>query len=277
MSSYISNVDVKQYLFDYLKTDHIKNIDTIVDDINTFKICNYNISNKEKIAQDTERLFKYINYIPIQLVNESTKEVLIVLQQSVSKNTYKIRKSQTYEDFNKNLDEYLNKFKGPERDSIDKLKQFDLSDLSGNYNIPNHTMLYDYLKGIENQDDYLMDTYYNDISKLEKLEDIFIKKIINVVIFNKIYRTKLITQMEYYYYYRNYDDCKKLANVVVILYKWYIKNELLLQNRLHDISLENEDIEDTNSKSISFGLSKEIESIEKLIKKCENKSNHKTH
>ena len=273
MSNYIPTDDVKQYLFDFLKTDHIKNIDTIVDDINTFKVCNYNISNKEKIAKDTERLFKYINYIPIQLVNESTKEVLIVLQQSVSKNTYKIRKSQTYEDFNKNLDEYLNKFKGPERDSIDKFKQFDLTDHSGNYNIPNHTILDDYLNNIENQDDYLMGIFYKDISELEKLEDIFIKKIINVVIFNKIYRTKLITQMEYYYHYRNYENCRKLANVVTILYRWYIKNELLLQNKLHELCLDDEDIEDTSSKSISFGLTKEVESIEKLIKKCESKSN----
>lgn len=268
-TQYIETSDVKQYLLDFLSTEHIKNIDSIVEDINAFKVINYNINNKNKIAKDTEKSYKYINYIPIQLVNEETKEILIVLQQSVSKNTYKIRKSQTIDEFNKNLDEYLNTYKGPERDSIDKFKQFDMNDLSGNYNIPNNTMLYDYLMKIADTDNYLMSLYNKDINELEKIEDIFIKKLIGNVIFNKNYRTKLITQMEYYYYYRNYNDCKKLAEVVVLLYKWYINNELLLQNQITELTIDDEDGENTNNKSISKGLQKEIETIEKLIKKCE--------
>lgn len=265
--SYIETSDVKKYLFEFLKTEHIKNIDVIAKDINAFKVSNYNINNKQKIANDTEKAFKYINYIPIQLINEETKEILIVLQQSVSKNTYKIRKSQTIQDFNENLDEYLNKYHGPERDDLEKFKQFDSDSHSGNYNIPNNTKLYDYLMKIDDRDEYLMMVFNKDINELELFEDILIKKLISQVILNKNYRTKLITQMEYYYYYKKYQDCKKLAGVAVILYQWYIKYELILQNKLTELSLSDE--EGATNKSISPGLIKEVEIIQKLINKCD--------
>ncbi|OBA25279.1 hypothetical protein HANVADRAFT_8128 [Hanseniaspora valbyensis NRRL Y-1626] len=278
-------VDVKEYLFEVLKSEHIKNIDTI-ENLNEYKVINYNINFTEESKTND---FKYINYIPIQLFNPNTNELLTVLQQSVSKNSFKIRKSQTLIEFNNNLEEYLHTYKGPERDAIMKYTAIDFTkvddvNINGNYNIPNNISLHSYLTKLSDEDqlnEKLDEIDQKDILSINKIEDILLKNLISKVIFNKNYRSKLIRQIEYYYYYKDYETAKKLASNVVVIYEWFINVQNSTENKFKKLTInetkeeeieEEEDNDDNFDKEkIKKGLEREIIIVKKIIEKCNQK------
>lgn len=272
---------IKDYLFEFLKTENIKNIDAI-EHIDDYQVINYNEHLKKAN-------YKYINYIPIQLYNPKTKEILTILQQSVSKKTFKIRKSQTSFEFDENLEEFLNKYKGPERDSLMKYKTIEFSNDGklvslGNYNIPNSVSLNNYLTEMtrDNNNEALYEKLKvinkTLIANLDKAEDIMLKNLLSKVVFNKNYRNKLLRQMEYYYYYKDYETSRKLATNVVLVFEWFIASNNSIADKLEALDIDQGDDEsrelDTirdNGESIKKGLKKEIMIIKKLIDKCNKK------
>lgn len=272
------NSGIKEYLFEFLKTENIKNIDCI-ENIADYEVINHN----EYVKKEN---YKYINYIPIQLYNPKTKEILTILQQSVSKNTFKIRKSQTSLEFDENLEEFLNKYKGPERDGLMKYKAIEFSndrkvESLGNYNIPNSVSLNNYLTGmiVDDNKEVLYEKLKvinkTQIGNLDKPEDIMVKTLLGKVVFNKNYRNKLLKQMEYYYYYKDYETSKKLAANVVLVFEWFITANISLVDKLEALYIgqgadEIGDSDNTrdNGESIKKGLKKEVMTIKKLIDKC---------
>ncbi|XBW37104.1 hypothetical protein QEN19_002682 [Hanseniaspora menglaensis] len=281
MTNFKHGCDVKKYLFDFLNSENIKNID-VFENLDEFKVINYNINfTEDKRKSD----FKYINYIPIQLYNENTNEILTVLQQSVAKNTFKIRKSQTLLEFDANVDEFLTLYKGPERDAIMKFKTFETSESNfiksrGNYNIPNSMSLYLYLTDLECNG--LVNEKINEINtksilEIDNVNEIMLKNLVSKVVFNKNYRNKLLRQIEYYYYYKDYETAKKLATNVSIVFSWFMNSDLSLESKLQELNIE-ENVEDdlvetTENQNINIkkGLTKELATIQKVIGKCDQK------
>ncbi|OBA28853.1 hypothetical protein HANVADRAFT_486, partial [Hanseniaspora valbyensis NRRL Y-1626] len=97
-------------------------------------------------------------------------------------------------------------------------------------------------------------------------------------IFNKNYRSKLIRQIEYYYYYKDYETAKKLASNVVVIYEWFINVQNSTENKFKKLTInetkeeeieEEEDNDDNCDKEkIKKGLEREIIIVKKIIEKC---------